>query len=147
MLDLWAALSPLSPQYMYVTVPEAVQCGIFGTANSDEPEWPRANTLYQIAQLVNRVGDYDPQLLKGCPRLEAGPMPPRAGNVSMDSGKLRCLLGTDPFRPWPVGEELFPTGRHWHFDRLPGERGSAHSLVERLYQYASAGRARLTGSG
>jgi hypothetical protein len=46
MLDLWAALSPLSPQYMYVTVPEAVQCGIFGTAEWDAPEWSRANTLW-----------------------------------------------------------------------------------------------------
>jgi hypothetical protein len=31
---------------MYVTVPEAVQCGIFGTADADEPEWLRANTLW-----------------------------------------------------------------------------------------------------
>ena len=49
---------------------------------------PRPLTLYQIAQVVNRVGGYDGMLLKGCPRLEAGPMPPRAGNVSMDSDKL-----------------------------------------------------------
>src|SRR5438445_301830 len=41
---------------------------------------PRAVTLYQIAQIVNRVGGYEPALLKGCPRLEAGPIPPRAGN-------------------------------------------------------------------
>src|SRR5205823_11936642 len=27
---------------------------------------PRAVTLYQIAQIVNRVGGYDPRLLKGC---------------------------------------------------------------------------------
>src|SRR5262249_37954886 len=46
---------------------------------------PRAVTLYQIAQIVNRVGSYDPTLLRGCPRLEAGPIPPRAGNVSMNS--------------------------------------------------------------
>jgi dTDP-4-dehydrorhamnose reductase len=106
---------------------------------------PRAMTLYQIGQIVNRVGGYAPHLLKGCPRREAGPIPPRAGDVRMDSGKLRCLLGTDPFRPWPVGADLFPTGRYWHFDRLPGERGSAHSIAERLYRYEDAGRGGLTG--
>jgi hypothetical protein len=31
---------------MYVTVPEAVQCGIVGNADADEPEWLRANTLW-----------------------------------------------------------------------------------------------------
>src|SRR5262245_12336429 len=70
---------------------------------------PRAKTLYQIAQIVNRVGDYAPGLLKGCPRIEAGPMPPRAGNVSLDSSKLWHLLdGTQPFRPWPKVEALHP---------------------------------------
>src|SRR5262249_29760873 len=49
---------------------------------------PRAVTLYQIGQIVNRVGGYEPHLLKGCPRREAGPMPPRAGDVQMDSSKL-----------------------------------------------------------
>ena len=37
---------------------------------------PRAITLYEIAQVVNRVGGYAPELLKGCPRIDAGPMPP-----------------------------------------------------------------------
>ena len=86
---------------------------------------PRPMTLYQIAQIVNRVGGYDPQLLKGCPRIEAGPMPPRAGNVSMNSGKLIAALGGDPFQPWPVGEELLPTDREWHFTRPADERGGA----------------------
>src|SRR3984957_5991486 len=59
---------------------------------------PRAVTLYQIGQIVNRVGGYAPQLLKGCPRLDAGPIPPRAGNVSMNSSKLVKVLGGNPFR-------------------------------------------------
>ena len=29
---------------------------------------PRALSLYEIAQIVNRVGGYAPQLLHGCPR-------------------------------------------------------------------------------
>jgi dTDP-4-dehydrorhamnose reductase len=96
---------------------------------------PRPITLYQIAQIVNRVGGYDPALLKGCPRREAGPMPPRAGNVAMDSGKLHEALGGDPFRPWPVGEELFPTDRAWHFRRTTEQPGSQEWLRERLYRY------------
>ncbi len=96
---------------------------------------PRALALYEIAQIVNRVGGYDPRLLFGCPRREAGPMPPRAGNVSMNSGKLIGLLGGNPFRPWPVGEELMPTGREWHFERPAGEGGGAELLRRRLYHY------------
>jgi dTDP-4-dehydrorhamnose reductase len=96
---------------------------------------PRPITLYQIAQIVNRIGGYDPRLLKGCPRIEAGPLPPRAGNVSMNSGKLTAALGGEPFRPWPLGEELFPTDREWHFTRPAEERGGLAWLAARLYRY------------
>jgi dTDP-4-dehydrorhamnose reductase len=108
------------------------QCGLFHCGG------PRAVTLYQIAQIVNRVGGYKPQLLKGCPRIEAGPIPPRAGNVSMNSGKLIAALSGNPFRPWPVGEELFPTDRKWHFTRPADEPGSLALLKSRLYRYPSA---------
>ena len=37
---------------------------------------PRRLSLYQIAQIVNRIGGYDPRHLRGCPRIEAGPIPP-----------------------------------------------------------------------
>jgi dTDP-4-dehydrorhamnose reductase len=97
---------------------------------------PRAMTLYQIGQIVNRVGGYDPTLLKGCPRIEAGPVPPRAGNVSMDSGKLLRMLGSNPFRPWPFGEDCFPGHRRWHFERGNGEPGSVERIAEQLYRYA-----------
>ena len=59
-------------------------------------------SLYQIAQIVNRVGGYDPDLLMGCFRHEAGPMPPRAGNVTMRSDKLARALGYDPFHSLAV---------------------------------------------
>ena len=94
---------------------------------------PRPVTLYQIGQIVNRVGGYPPGLLRGCPRIEAGPMPPRAGDVSMNSGKLHALLGGDPFRPWPLAGELVPTDRAWHHERDTWT-GSAALIVERLYQ-------------
>ncbi len=93
---------------------------------------PRRLTLYQIAQIINRVGGYDPNLLLGIPRREAGPVPPRAGNVSMDSGKLIRTLGYNPFDPWPLADDLVPTDRRWHFDRGPGDRGSPEYLYRQL---------------
>ncbi len=96
---------------------------------------PRAITLFQIAQVVNRVGGYDPHLLKGCPRYEAGPVPPRAGNVSMNSAKLQALMGGDPFQPWPLGEEMFPADRRWHYERPNAEENGPERLRERLYRY------------
>src|SRR5213076_3463312 len=92
---------------------------------------PLPRTLYQIAQVVNRVGDYRPELLKGCPRIEAGPMPPRAGDVSMDSGKLCAELGEQPFQSWPLGEDVAPTHRQWHFERPEEEARSLQQIAER----------------
>jgi dTDP-4-dehydrorhamnose reductase len=102
---------------------------------------PRSSTLYQIAQIVNRVGDYDPHLLKGCPRLEAGPIPPRAGNVSMNSEKLLRLFGTQPFRPWPFDRDLIPANRAWHFERPVEEMRGLKQIHERLYRHAACGLA------
>jgi dTDP-4-dehydrorhamnose reductase len=96
---------------------------------------PRAITLFEIAQVVNRVGGYDPHLLKGCPRKDAGPMPPRAVNVSMCSDKLIAAMRENPFRPWPLGDDLVPSGRMWHFHRAHGEHGCFERIVERLYHY------------
>ncbi len=96
---------------------------------------PRAVTLYQIGQIVNRVGGYPAELLKGCPRREAGPVPPRAGDVSMNSDLLVRMKGTQPFRPWPLCEELLPADRDWH-RRRAGEQGSFQRIVERLYRCA-----------
>jgi dTDP-4-dehydrorhamnose reductase len=94
---------------------------------------PRALTLYQIGQIVNRVGGYEPWLLKGCPRFAAGPIPPRAGNVSMCSEKLIKLLGSNPFRPWPAEPALVPTDRDWHVQRPADDPGSVQQIVRRLY--------------
>ncbi len=94
---------------------------------------PRRMSLYEIAQVVNRVGGYDPDLLIGCPRVEAGPIPPRAGNVAMDSAALIELLGGPPCLPWPQEEVFVPTHREWHYER-GDERGSPELLVRELYQ-------------
>lgn len=93
---------------------------------------PRRLSLFEIAQIVNRVGGYDPNLLHGCLRHEAGPIPPRAGNVAMDSSKLAGHLGDDLFHPWPRDPRLVPSDREWHFDRsLP--IGSRADLEQLLY--------------
>jgi len=93
---------------------------------------PRRLSLYQIAQIINRVGGYDPDLLFGIPRGHAGPIPPRAGNVAMNSSKLAGKLGFDPFDPWPLDENLVPTDRHWHRRRGPGQPGSPQYLHQVL---------------
>jgi dTDP-4-dehydrorhamnose reductase len=94
---------------------------------------PRPLSLYQIAQIVNRVGGYDPKLLMGCPRLDAGPIPPRAGDVTMDSRALAEALGDDaPLDPWPHHTEFVPTGPDWHHHRN-GTPGSPELLKRVLY--------------
>ncbi|HEV2969785.1 MAG TPA: sugar nucleotide-binding protein [Pirellulales bacterium] len=95
---------------------------------------PRRLSLFQIAQIINRVGGYDPDLLIGCPRIQAGPIPPRAGNVSLDSSKLAAALGYDPLDPWPLDERWVPTGPMWHRERPADERGSADLLAQVLYR-------------
>lgn len=97
----------------------------------------RRLSLYEIAQVVNVVGGYDPGLLKGCPRIDAGPMPPRAGNVTLDSTKLVEELGYEPFDPWPFHEDLVPQDRQWHLadDRMAGSADHVHRL---LYQNPNA---------
>jgi dTDP-4-dehydrorhamnose reductase len=95
---------------------------------------PRRLSLYQIAQIVNRVGGYRAQDLMGCLRHEAGPIPPRAGDVSLDSRRLALDLGYDPFDPWPLPEEFVPTHHDWHKERPRAENGSPQLLAEVLYR-------------
>ena len=95
---------------------------------------PRRLSLYQIAQIVNRIGGYDPRLLIGIPRRDAGPMPPRAGNVALDSSRLTELLGSDALHPWPLDDACVPSGIDWHFARPRLERGSPGWLSEVLYR-------------
>lgn len=95
---------------------------------------PRRLSLYEIAQIVNRVGGYDPDHLMGCLRHEAGPIPPRAGDVTMNSSKLITALGEALLDPWPLHDEHVPTHRDWHRERSPGERGSPELLAQILYR-------------
>jgi dTDP-4-dehydrorhamnose reductase len=95
---------------------------------------PRWLTLYQIAQIVNRVGGYDPRLLIGCHRRAAGPVPPRAGDVTMDCSKLARRLGGRLLDPWPLEDSWVPTDRLWHTRRPPDEKGSPRLLAQILYR-------------
>jgi dTDP-4-dehydrorhamnose reductase len=113
---------------LYERVLASDLCGLYHAGG------PRPLSLYQIAQIINRVGGYDPNLLIGCPRSEAGPIPPRAGDVTMDSRALAEALGDDqPLDPWPHDEALVPTDRDWHHDRN-GIPGSRELLARVLYR-------------
>ncbi|MFO0263875.1 MAG: dTDP-4-dehydrorhamnose reductase, partial [Planctomycetota bacterium] len=75
----------------------------------------------------------------GCYRVEAGPIPPRAGNVTMDSQRLASLLRRQPFAPWPYFEELVPTDRTWHY-RREGFAGSPALIPRLLYERPRPGQ-------
>jgi dTDP-4-dehydrorhamnose reductase len=95
---------------------------------------PRPLSLYQIAQIINRVGGYEPGLLMGCPRRDAGPIPPRAGNVTMNSAALAAAIGDDEWLGrWPHDEALVPTDENWHYHRT-GWIGSPELLARVLYR-------------
>jgi dTDP-4-dehydrorhamnose reductase len=93
---------------------------------------PRPLSLYQIAQVINRVGGYPPDCLFGILREHAGPIPPRAGNVSMNSAKLARTLGYAPFSPWPRDDRWVPTHRDWHRERPDEEPRSPRFLHQVL---------------
>jgi dTDP-4-dehydrorhamnose reductase len=113
---------------LYERVLASDLCGVYHAGG------PRALSLYQIAQIVNRVGGYAPHLLMGCPRRDAGPIPPRAGDVTMDSRALaEALDDEEPLDPWPHDPALVPTDRDWHYDRR-GIPGSRELLARILYR-------------
>jgi len=94
---------------------------------------PRPLSLFQIAQIVNRVGGYSPHLLHGCFRSEAGPIPPRAGDVTMDSQRLQQLC-PNPFLPWPFDADLVPNHGEWHWERTGSWKGDPAAIRSLLYQ-------------
>ena len=109
---------------------EDFQSGIFHLGG------PLPLTLYEIGQIVNKLGNYDVALLKGSLRKEAKPIPPRVGNVTMDSSKILKLLPPTMIKPWPLDRQHLPTSRDWHVHR--GKRFSDGALKAALYGYDNA---------
>jgi dTDP-4-dehydrorhamnose reductase len=113
---------------LYERVLASDLCGLYHAGG------PRAMSLYEIAQVVNRVGGYDPRLLMGCPRKDAGPIPPRAGNVTINSSALAEALDDDePLDAWPSDRQFVPTDREWHYERNDTP-GSIELLKQALYR-------------
>ena len=144
----FAAGKPATLYYDEVRTPTYVEClleTIESVLASDlkgrfHAGGPRPLTLFEIAQIVNRVGGYDPELLQGCYRLEAGPVPPRAGNVTMVSERLARAVGRVPFAPWPLDERCVPDHRRWHFERdADWGPGSKERIRETLYFRSTRG--------
>ena len=57
-------------------------------------------------------------------------MPPRAGNVTLNSRRLAAALGYEPFAPWPLDPARVPTDEDWH-QRVP--RGLPELQADALY--------------
>jgi len=95
---------------------------------------PKVLSLYQIAQIINKLGNYDPDLLKGSFRREAYCLPPRVGNVSMNTHKITSLLPKDVIKPWPYNPQQIPTDRRWHFKRN-GSGNSRDAIKKELNGY------------
>jgi len=94
----------------------------------------RTVSLYEIGQIINVVGGFSPELLQGCNRLEAGPLPPRVGNLAIDCRKLWSLLPREMIRPWPEMESLVPDSRDWHKKVDRSRFGSAEWIDKLLVQ-------------
>ena len=94
---------------LWLREPQRFAPGIYNCGGS------RDVSLYQIGQIINAVGGYDPHLLHGCMRIEAGPMPPRTGHVGINCDKINSILPPGLIRPWPVEDYMYPgDDREWH---------------------------------
>ncbi len=154
-MSRFLADKPATLYYDEVRTPAYVQdlnclfAGFIGSQTSGLFHAPgrRPVSLYQIAQVINRVGGFDPDLLIGCYRVEAGPVPPRAGNVTMDGTRLARFLANeklaDPrivaddseLTEWPNRSDLFPSDRQWHYQR-PESGVSIENIRQYLYSYS-----------
>ena len=75
---------------------------------------PLPLSLYEIGQMINKLGNYPAALLKGCWRRQAAAIPPRVGNVTMDSSAIARLLPPNTIQPWPLDAQYLPDARDWH---------------------------------
>ena len=73
------------------------QAMVSGAAGIFHAGGQRKLSLYQIAQIVSLVGNYDPDLLQGCYRIEAGPIPPSGGQCHDGQRQTGCLHRAQTF--------------------------------------------------
>jgi len=97
---------------------------------------PRPLSLYRIAQIINKAGNYPPELLKGCPRIEAGPMPPRVGSIILSLEKINHAIYPFSICPWPHNPNLIPNDDEWHLRRDAPFPDNA--IEKMLYGYNNA---------
>ena len=95
--------------FYFIIHPQKCPTGIFHLSG------PLSLSLYQIAQIVNVLGNYSPDLLHGCLRSEDKSITPRAGNVSLNSEKIKKLLPPSFIQPWPLNSDLIPNNKKWHY--------------------------------
>jgi dTDP-4-dehydrorhamnose reductase len=93
----------------------------------------RSLTLFQIGQIINVCGNYAPELLLGCMRHDAGPIPPRAGDVTTSSQKLHGFLKKTAIGPWPRDEWLVPDSRDWHYTFDRSKIGNINCISKFLF--------------
>ena len=90
---------------------------------------PRRVSLYNVGQIVNAVGGYPAELLHGVPRIEGGPMPPRVGDISINSEKLYKLLPPGFIKPWPAFDWHKTFGRNIKDKRKMGSDEAITNLL------------------
>ena len=95
---------------------------------------PRDVTLFEIASHIHSRGGFAPELLRGCSRAEAGPLPPRAGHVGLDSSKLRALLPEWVPRPWPE-EPMDGDADREAAEAVDARKGDLPRVERELYGY------------
>ena len=89
----------------------------------------RRLSLYEIAQIINRVGGYDPDCLMGIPRRQAGP-DSAAGRQRVHGLQQahRAPWAATRSTPGPTAMSLVPTHADWHRERPRGEPRSPEQL-------------------
>ena len=109
---------------------------------------PRSVTLYQIGQIVNRVGGYDPALLRGLPAARRRADAAAGRQRQHEQRQADRGAGRRPVPPLAAGRRPVAGRRPPLALRGPsGEGGSPALLAARLYRYPGADGAPAVDAG
>ncbi len=120
--------------YEIMLLPTA--CGVFHAGG------PRRLSLYQIAQIINRVGGYDPRLLHRHSAARGGPDSASGRQRGDGLRQARSRAGLQSLRSLAAGRALVPTDRDWHYRSPAADDGGS---AERLYRALCINPARRSG--